>query len=69
MPPQKAYDRTDSKRHTDGERYAYEQALNGTAFSIKVDSESLLDPVLRQDRKQHSTGDCNRRSRSLRLHR
>ncbi|HKV44195.1 MAG TPA: hypothetical protein VJT32_05895 [bacterium] len=57
---QKTYDRADGKRRTYGERYANKQALNGTTSRIRVDSESLLDPVLRQDRKQHSDGDRNR---------
>jgi hypothetical protein len=59
LSPQKTYDRVDSKRRTYGERYANKQALNGTVSRIRVDSEPLLDPVLRQDRKQHSDGDRN----------
>jgi hypothetical protein len=60
LSPQKTYDRAASKRRTYGERYANKLALNGTASRIRVDSESLLDPVLRQDRKQYSDGHRNR---------
>jgi hypothetical protein len=60
LSPQKTYDRADSKRRTYGEKHANKQTLNGTASRIKVDSESLLDPILRQDRKQHPDGDRNR---------
>lgn len=60
LSPHKTSDRADSKRRTYGQRYANKQALNGTASRIRVDSESCLDPVLRQDRKQHSDGDRNR---------
>jgi hypothetical protein len=45
--PQKTYNRADSERRTYGERYDNKQALKGTVSRIGVDSESLLDPVLR----------------------
>jgi hypothetical protein len=60
LSPQKIYDRADSQRRTYGERYANKPTLNRTASRIGVDAESLLDPVLRQDRKQRSDGDRNR---------